>query len=87
MSASACHNARNAQSRTESAKLSSSCPSMLLSFLHLATLPSNKSNSMPKKGAHSAILYTDMEKRVRLLTGQAERVVKAGLTINNFGCW
>lgn len=41
---------------TESARLSSSCPSMLVSFLHLATLPSKKSNSMPASGAHKAIL-------------------------------
>lgn len=40
---------------TESAKLSNSCPSMLLLFLHLATLPSKRSKIAPNSGNHRAI--------------------------------
>lgn len=36
--------------RTRSARLSSSCPSKLALFLHLATLPSRKSKNRPPKG-------------------------------------
>lgn len=43
--------------RTRSARLSSSCPSMLLSFLHLATLPSIRSNIAPAMGNTSPILF------------------------------
>lgn len=41
---------RQTTQRTESARLSSSCPSMLLSRLHRATLPSRASKIMPRSG-------------------------------------
>lgn len=42
--------------RTESARLSNSWPSMLLSFLHRATLPSNASKIIPRRGYARACL-------------------------------
>lgn len=47
---------QNSSQLTRSAKLSSSCPSMLLSFLHRATLPSIRSKIAPRMGITKPIL-------------------------------